>query len=545
MTGGGKHAARKLALANLWVAIAAFAAASGMAFMQSLSRANLDLPFRSAGVYYMSVTAHGVLMALVFTTFFIMGFGYVVAERALGRPIVPRKLAWASWWVALAGTAMSAWTILWGEASVLYTFYPPLMAHPLFYIGAALLIVGSWGWCWVMARTWMVWKKENPGVRTPLPVHGMLATIIVWVLATIGVAAEVLILLIPWSLGIVDTIDPLLARILFWWFGHPLVYFWLLPAYVIWYTITPRIAGGKLFSDPLARLAFVLFILLSTPVGFHHQLLDPGVQAGWKLFHTFNTQLILFPSFVTAFTVIASFEIAGRMKGARGLLNWLEELPWGDPAFSSVALAMLMFAVGGFGGAINAAYGMNAMVHNTAWIQGHFHLTVGTAVALTFMGTSYYLMPRLTGRELELSLLARIQPYLWFGGMLLFSIANHLTGLAGMPRRVYDASYGGSEIAQQWVAGTGISAVGGILLFISAACYVAVMLGTGLAGRRIDPEPIEFAEPLQGENGRAPILDRFGLWFTVAAVLVIAAYAWPIAEHLSMERFGSPGFAPF
>lgn len=71
------------------------------------------------------------------------------------------------------------------------------------------------------------------------------------------------------------------------------------------------------------------------------------------------------------------------------------------------------------------------------------------------------------------------------------------------------------------------------------------MLGTGLAGRRIDPKPIEFAEPLQGENGKAPILDRFGLWFIVAAILVAAACAWPIAEHLSMERFGSPGFQPF
>ena len=456
-----------------------------------------------------------------------------------------RRLAWASWWVALIGTALATWAILWGEATVLYTFYPPLMAHPLFYVGTALVVVGSWGWCWVVARTWHVWKKESPGVRTPLPVHGMLASIIIWVLATIGVAAEVLVLLIPWSVGLVDTVDPMLARILFWWFGHPLVYFWLLPTYVIWYTMTPRIAGGKLFSDPLARLSFVMLILLATPVGFHHQLVDPGVEAGWKLFHTFNTQLVLFPSFVTAFTVIASFEIAGRMKGARGLFDWIEELPWGEPAFSSVALAMLMFAVGGFGGAINAAYGMNAVVHNTAWIQGHFHLTVGTAVALTFMGTSYYLMPRLLGRELELTLLARIQPYLWFGGMLLFSISNHLTGLAGMPRRVFDASYAGSEIAQQWVAGTGISAVGGIFLFISATCWVAVMFGTGLAGRRIEPGPIEFAEPLQGENGKAPILDRFGLWATVAAVLVVLAYAWPIAQHLSMERFGSPGFTPF
>ena len=99
---------RRLTLANFWVAIGAFAVASGMAFMQSLSRANLDLPFRTASVYYMSVTAHGVLMALVFTTFFIMGFGYVVAERALDRPIVSRRLAWGSWWVALIGTGMAA-----------------------------------------------------------------------------------------------------------------------------------------------------------------------------------------------------------------------------------------------------------------------------------------------------------------------------------------------------------------------------------------------------------------------------------------------------
>jgi heme/copper-type cytochrome/quinol oxidase subunit 1 len=42
-------------------------------------------------------------------------------------------------------------------------------------------------------------------------------------------------MLIPWSLGLIDQIDPLVARTYFWWFGHPLVYFWLLPAYVIWY----------------------------------------------------------------------------------------------------------------------------------------------------------------------------------------------------------------------------------------------------------------------------------------------------------------------
>ena len=537
--------ADRLSLAHLWVAILAFGAAAAMAFMQALSRASLDLPWRSAKLYYLSVTAHGVLMALVFTTFFIMAFGYVVATRTLGRAPAAPRLAWAGFWVALAGTLAATATILAGKATVLYTFYPPLRAHPAFYIGLALVIVGSWCWAAVLLLSYRGWRREHPVEPAPLAMHGMLATVIVWLIATVGVAAEVLIQLIPWSLGWTRTVDPVLARMLFWYFGHPLVYFWLLPAYVIWYTVVPRVAGGKLFSDPLARLVFVLFIVLSTPVGFHHQFMDPGVSAGWKLLHTFLTFGILFPSFVTAFTVTASMEVAGRMQGATRLLDWLGKLPWRDPLFSSVALSMILFAVGGLGGAINASFGMNAVVHNTAFIQGHFHLTVGSAVALTFMGAAYWLLPRLSGRELELGLLARVQPYLWFVGMMLFSFSNHITGLMGMPRRIYDASYAGSPVAAAWRGLTGVSAVGGLFLFASAAFFMLVMIGTALAGRRREPEPILWAEPLQPVAVRRTLLDRYGLWTAVAVLLVIVAYAYPLWMHLRMARFGSPGYSPF
>ena len=535
----------RLALANLWVAIVAFGVAAAMAFMQALSRAALDLPWRSARMYYLSVTAHGTLMALVFTTFFIMALGYVVAERSLGRPVPHHGLAWAGFWIALVGTLATVAAILSGKATVLYTFYPPLKAHPAFYIGATLLVVGSWIWGFVVIRSYLVWKREHAGQPAPLALHGMLATVIVWLIATVGVAAEMLFLLIPWSLGLVKTVDPELARMLFWYFGHPLVYFWLLPAYVVWYAVLPKVAGGKLFSDPLARLVFILFIVLSTPVGFHHQFMDPGISASWKLFHAVLTFAILFPSFVTAFTVTASLEVAGRMRGATGLLDWITRLPWGDPLVASVLLSMLLFAVGGLGGAINAAYGMNAVVHNTAWIQGHFHLTVGSATALTFMGTAYWLLPRLTGRELELGLLAKVQPYLWFIGMVLFSISNHITGLMGMPRRIYDASYAGSPVAHAWRGLTDVSAVGGLFLFVSAGFFILVMLGTGLAGKRGTPPAIEWAEPLEPVSPRAGLLDRYGLWTVVAVVLVLVAYAYPLWSHLQMQTYGSPGFSPF
>ena len=531
----------RLALAHLWVAVGAFGLAAMMGVMQGQSRANTALPFRSPKLFYLSVTAHGVLMALVFTTFFIMGLGYVLCRTTLDRPLAARGLAWGSFWVAVVGTVATAATILLGKSTVLYTFYPPLQAHPLFYIGATLLIVGSWGWGLVMLLNVRAWRREHSGEPLPLAMHGIVATVVVWYLATAGVAAEMLFLLIPWSLGLRETVDPVLARTLFWWFGHPLVYFWLLPAYVVWYTVLPRQAGGKLFSDSLGRVVFVLFILLSTPVGLHHQFLDPGISGGWKLAHTFMTYAILFPSLVTAFTIVASLEIAGRMRGGTGLFGWIRRLPWDQPFFTAVALAILTFVVGGFGGMINAAYSMNAMIHNTAWVQGHFHLTVGTASALTFMGTSYWLWPRLTGKPLRLLALAKVQPYLWFVGMLIFSTVNHVTGLLGMPRRVYDAGYGGEPITHTWQDWTGLSALGGSILFVSAMSFVLVLIVSALGnGPRVE-RSFEYAESLETSNTRT-MWDRLGMWSLVAAILVILAYGGPIWDLLRLERFGSSGF---
>lgn len=531
-----------LAAAHIAVATAAFGLAAAMGVLQALSIADVTFPMRSESLYYLAVTAHGVLMALVFTTFFIMGLGYVIAQESLGR-LVGRRTAWVAFWLGLVGGAMAAMTILRGQSSVLYTFYPPMQAHPLFYIGATLLIIGSWIWGGVMIASYRSWRRDHPGAPVPLAMHGMLATIIVWYLATTGLAVEVVGMLIPWSLRIVDRVDPLLARTFFWWFGHPLVYFWLMPAYVLWYTVLPPVAGGRLFSDRLARMVFILFVVLSTPVGFHHQFADPGIDAGWKLAHTVTTYAVLYPSLVTAFTVIASLEVAGRLKGARGLFDWVGALPWRDPFFASVALAMIAFVFGGFGGAINAAYAMNTMVHNTAWIQGHFHVTLGTTVALSFMGATYWLLPRLLGRELRPTILARIQPYLWFGGMILFSTSYHVAGLRGLPRRVYSASLTG-EYGSSWHGLTVVAAIGGSILFLSALAFVVVVLGTWIGGRRIAPPAFDFAQPLRPVT-TVGAWDRFGWWTVLAVLLIAAAYGYPLVQLIAHPRYGSPPFQPF
>ena len=546
-TGQMTPAERRLVLGNIWVAVIAFGVAAVMAVMQAMSRANIQVPNHTPRMYYMSITAHGVLMALVFTTFFIMGWGYAIIHREVGR-IRWIGLSTAAFWVAVVGTVTAAIPILTFRASVLYTFYPPLQAHPAFYIGLTLVVVASWVFAWNAVASWWALRRSDRARPVSLAMHSTTANAMLWLLCTLGVAAEMLFQLIPWSLGLVPTIDPLLARTLFWFTGHPLVYFWILPAYTVWYSVLPRESGGYLFSEPLGRMVFAYFLVISTPVGLHHQFQDPGIPASWKLFQTFLTMAISFPSLVTAFTICASLEVAGRLRGGKGLFGWIRTLPWGNPVVSCILCAMLLFLVGGFGGAVNAAYALNSVVHNTAWIHGHFHTTVGSAAALTYMGAMYWLVPRMTGRELSFrASFARWQPWLWFVGMILFAIPSHITGLMGLPRRVFSTDYGGAAQAARWQGLTLASAVGGIVLFVSAMFFVGVIAHTLLMGRRREGAPLVWADSLGMPDGgfRSTIWDRLGLWWAIALVLVVIGYAIPLLDIMHLTRYGSPGFKPF
>ena len=82
-------------------------------------------------LYYRSVTAHGTTMAYVLPTLVAMGFGYAITEAALKRPLIGRKWAWAGLGLVLAGTIVPIIPVSLGLASVLYTFYPPMVGNPI------------------------------------------------------------------------------------------------------------------------------------------------------------------------------------------------------------------------------------------------------------------------------------------------------------------------------------------------------------------------------------------------------------------------------
>jgi cytochrome c oxidase subunit 1 len=490
--------------------------------------------------YYRMLTVHGVLMALVFTTFFITGFFTYSVYHTIPR-VRSTTLGWVGYCVMLVGTVMTAVAILDGSASVLYTFYAPLKASPLFYFGATLLVAGTW---FVVADVFMnvAWfKRQNPGRRIPLPAFIAACTLTMWIIATLGVVAE-MGLLIPWSLGWTSGIDVGLTRMFFWYFGHPLVYFWIMAAYAIWYTVVPTTFGGRVFSDGLTRLAFIMLLLLSTPVGLHHQYLDPGISAGWKWLHTVTTYGVVVPSFMTAFAIFASFELAARKAGRRGFVGVLRWLPWKNPVFAGPALGMILFIFGGFGGIVNNSYSMDVLVHNTMWIVGHFHITVGGPAALTYIGATYGLVPALTGRQLFAPKLALVQVYTWFVGMAIMSTAMHWAGLLGSPRRTADVSYFGAQGAATWHPQMVGAAVGGAIIALSVVMFIIVATGTFVANRRAEVRPaFEFASTNEDALETPPVLDRLGRWGVVALALAVLAYAGPVAQQIQAHAYLAPG----
>ena len=519
---------------HLVVAIIALAVGSLFGPLQALEHAGLNLyPYLRPLIksYYQGLTIHGVLNALVWTTFFITGFLTLTVVHGLRRPLRYPRLNAAGFWLMVVGLVVTAVPILLNEASVLYTFYPPLKAHWSFYVGLVLVVVGSWIEGYGFYFTYRAWRRENPGVRTPLMTLMALITMVLWQIATLGVAVEILTMILPWVFGLTEGVDPQLARTYFWFTGHPLVYFWLLPAYISWYTMLPKQVGGKLFSDSLARLVFWLFLLLSTPVGFHHQFVDPGVPEGWKAIHTALTYGVFFPSMLTAFTVIASLEYGARQRGGKGLLGWVRALPWRDPSVSAQLLAGILFFFGGISGLTNASFNLNLVTHNTTWVPGHFHLTVASAVTLSFMGISYWLIPYLTGKPLWRPRWAAVQTWLGFIGMLIFSNAMHVLGLLGAPRRtpLGMAPY----MEPEWAPQLFQVGVGGVILFIAMYLYVLIVAKTALAKVEVgQPVPVPEAEALTDPQLTPRWLDRWVPWLAGATALILVAYGPVLFEQI-------------
>jgi cytochrome c oxidase subunit 1 len=506
-----------------------------MGLLQALERLDVNL-YNEVGLetYYQGLTLHGVGLAIVFTFTFGNSFLSLATMRGYGRPLASRAVSNLSLYLAAGGVGLALWAILANKATVLFTFYAPMKATPAFYLGATLLVVSTWMVLLNMVLTYRQWRKEHRKERIPLLSFTSLMTYVMWTIASVGIAAEVLIFLVPFSFGWTDTIDPQFTRLLFWFTGHPIVYFWLLPVYVSWYLMLPKMVGGRQFSDGLIRVVFIAFLVL-IPVGIHHQYTDPAIPFHSKSISWILTFAIFFPSTLTLFSVVASLEDGARKNGGTGWLKWILKLPWGDPAVAGQLLAGIGFMLGGASGLINASFTVNTVVHNTAFIPGHFHLTVGTAVALSIMAIAYWLIPYLTGKELWGRRVGVAQVWLWIVGVFTFSRGQMMGGLEGMPRRtqISDAPYLADHPG--WDLSNLLTGIGGSIMFVSGVLFFLVVFMT-INNRQVvtTKRVVPVAEVENGSKASWPILDQIWVWISIAVLLSVLVYGeviyhyWPL-----------------
>jgi cytochrome c oxidase subunit I len=536
---------RRVILWTLYVGYLALVAGVFHGLAQALSYANIDILQYFPGLrgYYQGLTVHGVANVLIFTFSFSNGFLPLMVARSLSRPLVP-SLLYASFASLVVGNLLTIYAVVSNQASVLYTSYAPLQAHWTYYVGLALVVVSTWLAIANMAIMVSGWRKENTGFRIPLLAYISLLSYAMWALASIPIAVSFLGILTPWTLGLIPLVDPLLTRTLFWFTGHAVVYAWLLPAYVSWYALVPRQAGGRIISDSYSRIVFILFLLLSIPTGFHHQYTDPGIPNAMKTVHAVLTFGVFFPSLATAFSVMAALEIGGRARGGTGLLGWIRKLPWRDPSLTAQLLAMITFVFGGITGLINASHSMNLVIHNTTWVPGHFHMTVGSAVALTLIGVAYWMIPYLSGRALWGRRVALASSWLYTIGIFIFARGMISAGLEGMPRRTYlvQSTYD----VPAWRLGGILTGVGGTIMFVGIMLFFVVILMTILFGKRgEEPKDVPVAETLTAPalSGWELQLDRVWLWMGVAILLILIAYGPYFITYV--PNFVSPGYRFF
>lgn len=270
-----------------------------------------------------------------------------------------------------------------------------------------------------------------------------------------------------------------------------------------------------------------------------------------KIFQSILTFGVAIPSFITAFTIAASLEYAGRKRGAKSLLGFFGKLPYLDSSrflFAYMICGLFIFIFGGLTGIVNSSSQLNNTIHNTAWLPGHFHMTVAGPVFLAIIGMSLYLYQKTSGKKIFMPRIAVIIPYLWTIGILIFSTGLSWGGLIGEPRRTnLGMTYLNPKhelFTPEWVPTTMLGLLGGIIMFIAATLFLIVFFGT-MFKKRTEAAGLELpvSESIHDEK-RIPLFDSFKPWLVTMAIILVVAYVPAFMDATKNPGPGAPQFLP-
>ena len=427
---------------GVWYTVTAFGMMLFAGVLALIIRAQLAVPNNdlvSASTFNQLFTLHGSMMMFLFAVPMFEAVSILILPQLLGARDLPfPRLSAFGYWSFLIGGLFVAGSIFFNAAPDGGWFmYPPLTTDPslsgigadIWMLGLSFIEVAS-----IAAAIELivgVLKCRPPGMRLNLmPLYAwyilVVAAMILFAFPPL-IAGDILFeleRLLDWPFfDATRGGDPLLWQHLFWIFGHPEVYIIFLPSIAIFAMIVPTFAQRHLLGYPWIVLAAVGTGFLSFGLWVHHMFATglPNISLG---FFSAASEAVAIPTAVQIFAFIATL--------------WAGRVIWSTPLLYGAG-ALAIFVIGGLTGVMVAIAPFDWQAHDTYFIVAHLHYVLIGGSVIPLFGGLYYYWPLYTGKKLS-DRLGRIAFWLMFIGFNVGFFPMHISGLMGMPRRVYTYS---------------------------------------------------------------------------------------------------------
>ncbi|WP_432347110.1 cytochrome c oxidase subunit I [Shinella yambaruensis] len=424
---------------GLWYGAAAFLFMLFAGVLALLVRVQLAVPdndFLSADTFNQAFTLHGTVMMFLFAVPIFEAVAIFLLPSMLGARELPfpRLSAFGFWSFALGGVFVCG-SIFFGAAPNSGWFmYPPLatdkeysgIGADIWLLGLSFIEVAS-----IAAAVELIvgiMKCRAPGMRiNMMPLFAwyllIVAGMILFAFPPL-IAGDILFemeRMFDWPFfDAARGGDPLLWQHLFWIFGHPEVYIIFLPAIALMAMIVPTFSQRPIVGYSWIVLAAVGTGFLSFGLWVHH-MFTTGLPQISLAFFSAASEAVAIPTGVQIFVFIATM-LAGRVIFSVPML------------FGAGGLAI--FIIGGLTGVMVALVPFDWQAHDTYFIVAHLHYVLIGGMLFPVVAGIYYYYPLLDARKLS-DRLGKIAFWLMFSGFNIAFFPMHLSGLRGMPRRVF------------------------------------------------------------------------------------------------------------
>jgi cytochrome c oxidase subunit I len=225
---------------------------------------------------------------------------------------------------------------------------------------------------------------------------------------------------------------------------HNLHYLPLMATVLVWYVLTEHLTGVKsIHGARMSKIVFAAYLVFVPPTSLYHMFLEPNLSEGVRVAGSLLSLFVSVPTLAAFAIIVSSLEASARSRGATGFFGWMRGLPWSNPAMANMGWAAVNLMLGITFAFVLIQEKLAPMLSDTFFVPGYFHFFAVGVLTQTFLAALMVILPALGGGSLWRPAVLRRMPVVVTVGLLVFGAAGIAAGFMGVPRRVFDVSYGG------------------------------------------------------------------------------------------------------